>query len=342
MTRQDEDREGAKPYKTYKARRPRRTQVDDELAGARPARERPPANGRGASGSAPDYPRQSDKAYRTYGPAPENGRKAGKKKAKQGCRPGSAPPAPLPLVVHPRRRLRRAGHRRRGLHGPRLARVPEVRPGRRQGQQARRQEDPRPALRGRRVDLAQRHDRRPVRPRRRRAPGALRHHHAHALRRPDPHHQPALDPPRHAGQRRRLRAAEDHPGDVVRRAVTGAQDRQGLHRHPHQPHHGRGLPGVPAAGQLRRRHRHLRAADGDHRGGPRRRRLHPARRHLQEGHAPLRRQERDAVRAHPQGVRWQVATSPAPRASRPSSRRSRRSSCSPATSPSCRRSASTS
>jgi LCP family protein required for cell wall assembly len=89
MTRQDEDREGAKPYKTYKARRPRRSQVDDELAGARPARERPPADGRGASGSAPDYPRQSDKAYRTYGPAPENGRKAGKQKAKKGA--GQAP-----------------------------------------------------------------------------------------------------------------------------------------------------------------------------------------------------------------------------------------------------------
>jgi LCP family protein required for cell wall assembly len=89
MTRQDEDREGAKPYKTYKARRPRRSQVDDELAGARPARESPPASGRGASGSAPTYPRQSDKAYRTYGPAPENGSRTGKKKAKKGA--GQAP-----------------------------------------------------------------------------------------------------------------------------------------------------------------------------------------------------------------------------------------------------------
>ena len=88
MTRQDEDREGAKPYKTYKARRPRRTQVDDELAGARPARERSPASGHDGSGSAPDYPRQSDRAYRTYGPAPEAGRKAGKKGGKGG---GQAP-----------------------------------------------------------------------------------------------------------------------------------------------------------------------------------------------------------------------------------------------------------
>ena len=88
MTRQDEDREGAKPYKTYKARRPRRSQVDDELAGARPARERPPANEPIPSDGASDYPRQSDKAYRTYGPAPENGRK-GAKSAKKGA--GQAP-----------------------------------------------------------------------------------------------------------------------------------------------------------------------------------------------------------------------------------------------------------
>jgi LCP family protein required for cell wall assembly len=88
MTRQDEDREGPKPYKTYKARRPRRSQVDDELAGARPARQRPPAD-RGAASGAPDYPRQSDKSYRTYGPAPENGRKARAKSAKKGA--GQAP-----------------------------------------------------------------------------------------------------------------------------------------------------------------------------------------------------------------------------------------------------------
>ena len=87
MTRQDEDREGAKPYKTYKARRPRRSQVDDELAGARPARQRPPADGRGPSDGAPAYPPQSDKAYHTYGPAPEDGRKAGKKSAKKGAGP---------------------------------------------------------------------------------------------------------------------------------------------------------------------------------------------------------------------------------------------------------------
>jgi len=80
MARQDEDREGAKPYKTYKAGRGRRSQLDDELAGARPARTRPPAEGGADSG--PAYPRQSDKAYHTYGPAPADGRAAGTKKSR--------------------------------------------------------------------------------------------------------------------------------------------------------------------------------------------------------------------------------------------------------------------
>ncbi len=87
MTRQDDDRAGAKPYKTYKAGRGRRSQLDDELAGARPARARPPADGR--SDGPPSYPRQSDRAYRTYGPEPEKGRKAGAGKADMGA--GSGP-----------------------------------------------------------------------------------------------------------------------------------------------------------------------------------------------------------------------------------------------------------
>ena len=36
----DSDRQGSKPYKTYKAGRGKRRALDDELAGARP--ERPP------------------------------------------------------------------------------------------------------------------------------------------------------------------------------------------------------------------------------------------------------------------------------------------------------------
>jgi polyisoprenyl-teichoic acid--peptidoglycan teichoic acid transferase len=85
MTRQD-DRAGAKPYKTYKTGRGRRSQLDDELAGARPARARPPANDRNDGASS--YPRRSDKAYSTYGPAPENGRNAGAKKASKGAGTG--------------------------------------------------------------------------------------------------------------------------------------------------------------------------------------------------------------------------------------------------------------
>jgi LCP family protein required for cell wall assembly len=87
MARQDEDREGAKPYRTYKAGRGRRSQLDDELAGARPARTRPPAEGGADGGSA--YPRQSDKAYHTYGPPPADARAAGTKKANKGA--GSGP-----------------------------------------------------------------------------------------------------------------------------------------------------------------------------------------------------------------------------------------------------------
>jgi LCP family protein required for cell wall assembly len=73
MGTQNDDRQGAKPYKTYKAgSRPKRSRLDDELAGARPARKRPSPDGDGA---APASPRRGDKAYRTYGPAPD-GRKA--------------------------------------------------------------------------------------------------------------------------------------------------------------------------------------------------------------------------------------------------------------------------
>jgi len=89
MTRQDDDREGAKPYKTYKARRPRRSQVDEELAGARPARQRPPADEGVAGDGAPDDARRSDKAYHTYSAAPQSGGKSGAKNAAKGA--GLAP-----------------------------------------------------------------------------------------------------------------------------------------------------------------------------------------------------------------------------------------------------------
>jgi LCP family protein required for cell wall assembly len=76
MARQDEDRAGAKPYKTYKAGRGRRSALDEELAGARPARSRPAASSRDHAGrtrSDASYPSRSDKAYHTYGPAPKSG-----------------------------------------------------------------------------------------------------------------------------------------------------------------------------------------------------------------------------------------------------------------------------
>ena len=81
MATQDDN--GAKPYKTYKASsRPRRSQLDDELAGARPPRRRP-SDADGAAG--PSYPSHSDKAYRTYGPAPNS------KAAKMGARKAGTP-----------------------------------------------------------------------------------------------------------------------------------------------------------------------------------------------------------------------------------------------------------
>ncbi|HET6477223.1 MAG TPA: LCP family protein [Thermoleophilia bacterium] len=89
MTRQDDDREGAKPYKTYKARRPRRSQVDEELAGARPARERSSADGRASrDASASASPPPDDKAYRTYGQSPDDERKAGKPREKKAAGTG--------------------------------------------------------------------------------------------------------------------------------------------------------------------------------------------------------------------------------------------------------------
>jgi LCP family protein required for cell wall assembly len=80
MATQNDDRQGAKPYKTYKANgRAKRTALDDELAGARP-----PSRRASRADAAPAYPERSDKAYRTYGPAP--GSKAAKKQAKKAAK----------------------------------------------------------------------------------------------------------------------------------------------------------------------------------------------------------------------------------------------------------------
>ena len=69
----DSDRQGPKPYQTYKAGRGKRRALDDELAGARPAR--PPK--RGQPGPQGQSPRGSgpaaDKGYQVYGASPAAG-----------------------------------------------------------------------------------------------------------------------------------------------------------------------------------------------------------------------------------------------------------------------------
>ena len=83
MATQNDGQSGAKPYKTYKAGgRSRRTQLDEELAGARTPRRRATGEGDAASG----HPERSDRAYRTYGPAPGEPKAAGR-----GTRTAGAP-----------------------------------------------------------------------------------------------------------------------------------------------------------------------------------------------------------------------------------------------------------
>jgi len=68
----DDDRQGSKPYKTYKAGRGKRRALDDELAGARP-----PRPSRAAQPAQPDPAGQgqyADKGYQLYGAAPAAGR----------------------------------------------------------------------------------------------------------------------------------------------------------------------------------------------------------------------------------------------------------------------------
>ena len=84
MATRNDDRPGAKPYKTYKASsRPKRSALDDELAGARPPQRRPADDG---EGDGPAYPERGEKAYSTYG-RPADGKKA-KKQAKAAAKQG--------------------------------------------------------------------------------------------------------------------------------------------------------------------------------------------------------------------------------------------------------------
>jgi LCP family protein required for cell wall assembly len=86
--RNDDDREGRKPYRTYKAGRGRRSSVDEELAGARPARPR--ATREGASEPRGDGRRpegqHSSKGYQRYGSTAAPGGRA-KKAAGKGGKP---------------------------------------------------------------------------------------------------------------------------------------------------------------------------------------------------------------------------------------------------------------
>jgi LCP family protein required for cell wall assembly len=83
--RNDDDNGGRKPYKRYKAGRPKRSSVDDELAGARPPRQPRPRDDGRSSGARPAYAKHSESEYRRYGPAPAKGKKAAAR------RPGPAP-----------------------------------------------------------------------------------------------------------------------------------------------------------------------------------------------------------------------------------------------------------
>jgi LCP family protein required for cell wall assembly len=89
----DNDKQGSKPYKTYRAGRGKRRALDDELAGARPAREpkseQPEAQVRSPRGNGQD----AGKAYQVYGASPAA--------ALGGKRPAGADSPPKP-----RRRFR--------------------------------------------------------------------------------------------------------------------------------------------------------------------------------------------------------------------------------------------
>ena len=81
--RNDDDNDGRKPYKRYKAGRARRSSVDDELAGARPPREPPQrADGRGAE-PRPISAGRSDGEYRRYGSAAAGGAGAAPKRRRR-------------------------------------------------------------------------------------------------------------------------------------------------------------------------------------------------------------------------------------------------------------------
>jgi LCP family protein required for cell wall assembly len=82
----DNDRQGPKPYKTYKAGRGKRRALDDELAGARPASEprraQPDPQGQGPRGNG----QSAGKGYQVYGASPADER--GDKRPAAASAPG--------------------------------------------------------------------------------------------------------------------------------------------------------------------------------------------------------------------------------------------------------------
>jgi LCP family protein required for cell wall assembly len=95
----DDDNQGRKPYKTYKAGRARRSAVDEELAGARPPRQR---QARPAAARTQARPADGGKGYSRYGGDPGdarynryqgavgNGRNGGKATARASAPRGAA------------------------------------------------------------------------------------------------------------------------------------------------------------------------------------------------------------------------------------------------------------
>ena len=261
MATQNDDRQGAKPYKTYKATgRAKRTPLDDELAGARPPSRRSPR-----ADEAPVYPERSDKAYRTYGPAP--GSKAAKKQAQKAAKQARRrrfrwwyiPVTLLALLVI-------AGVVFTVLAWPGYQKFDRA------VDKANKRVDKKTSAQltaddgwiwrnGTTVVLFGLDSRA--------CPAhsdtiMLMHFDAkkHKINQLSIPRDTLVDVPGY-GQAK-LTEAMWYGGTLAR-----AQDRQAVHGHPHQPHHDGELPGVPAPRELGRRHRHVRAGDGHDRSGSR-------------------------------------------------------------------------
>ena len=270
----DSDRQGSKPYKTYKAGRGKRRALDDELAGARPAREpkrrQPDA---AAPGPARQRPARPTRATRSYGAAPATGRSDKRR------RPAAAPPrtpAPLPLVARPRRALPRCwsspASSSPSSPGPgyqkfsRSVEAANRRLDKVAGANAHVDHDVRAQLtpdngwiwRKGTTLLLFGVDSKAGEPARSDTIMLMRFN-------PGTHTINQLSIPRDTLRARpRTGVDEDQRGDVLGRAVDGDQDRQAVPRHRREPRDDRQLPGLPAPRRRRRRRRPVRAQDDQH------------------------------------------------------------------------------